>query len=164
MPTEEGLPEPPKATSWVEGNWFQVAARLAGSAWALGGLALGLLVFALFKLPIEFLAGWVVLWVVAVGGWAVLALDARNAAAPGWLASRSRYRWQVVDLDELRHVRRGVGDSFRLTDAAGGRAVLALHQENAAEVLNVIRRDLARARKRGVEFPKELSARVDGRE
>lgn len=163
MPSAEGLPEPPSATSWIEGNWFQIAAKLAASAWPLGGLALGLLLFALFRQPIGFLGAWVAGWVVVIGIWAALALDARNAAAPGWLASRSLYRWQVVDLTKLSDVRRRSNDSFRLRDAAGGRAVLALDQENAAEVLNTIRRDLAKARKGGVEFPKALSAAVDGR-
>ena len=164
MPSEEGLPEPPKATSWIEGNWFQIALKLAGGGYALGGLALGLLVYALARLPVVFLAGWVLAWLVVVGSWAVFALDARNAAAPGWLASRSRFRWTHVDLEQLSRARTLSKHAFRLSDAAGGRAVLAMEQENAVEVLNVIRRDLARARKRGVEFPARLSALVDGRQ
>jgi hypothetical protein len=164
MPSPEGLPEPAKATSWIEGNWFQIALKLAGGGYALGGLALGLLIYALARMPVAFLGGWVLAWLVAVGGWAVLALDARNAAAPGWLASRSLFRWTHVDLEQLSRVRKLSRHTFRLSDAGGGRAVLAMEQENAAEVLNVIRRDLTRARKRGVEFPERLSALVDGRE
>jgi hypothetical protein len=163
MPTDEGLPETPKATSWVEGNWFQLAAKRLGSPYPLGALALGLVVSGLSGLPAAFLAGWVGLVLLAVGVWAALGLDARNAAGPGWLASRSLGRWQTVDVTQLSAVRKVSAEHFRLRDAAGGRAVLATGQENAEEVLNVLRRDLARARKRGVEFPAQLSAKVDGR-
>jgi hypothetical protein len=163
MPSAEGLPGPPKAASWVEGNWVQVTLRLTGSPYPLGALAVGLLVFALFRLPGWFLVGWLLAVLVAVGVKAVLDLDAQNAAAPGWLASRSWYRWQRVDLATLSGVRKVSAEHFRLTDEAGGRAVLATGQENAVEVLNVIRRDLVRARKRGVAFPERLSALVDGK-
>ena len=159
----EQLPEQPKAVSWTDGNWFQLVLRQAWSATGLALIAVGLLVVGLAELPAAVLFAYLVAWLVFLGVWAVLVLDGQNAAGPGWLASRRLYRWRLVSLDGLVSVRKLAEHSFRLKDGDGGSVVLTMTRVNAGDVLNVIRKDLARARKRGVRFPDELSAFVDGR-
>lgn len=159
----EQLPEPPRAVSWTEGNWFQVVLRLAWSPISMGAVAAGLILIGLAQLPGLYLGLYLVAWAIMLAVWAVFALDGANAAGPGWLASRWFYRWRHVDLGRLSSVRQLSAETFRLKDDQGGAAVLAMRRTNAVEVLNVVRKDLAKARKRGVTFPDPLSAHVDGR-